>query len=196
MKLSNSMYSTAMALALAAAPAMAADTGQIAGYLAKTSVDAAGLGDDDGTGFGVKGWFGFGGPFMHFEYQAVTLDTSDIDVNALRLGGGMAAEMSQQVTAFGKLEYLDFGSDLDTDGFGIHGGVIIAASPQVSFSGSLGYLMLDDSDGFEIDLNGNFKFNKLWGAFLGYRTWMGEEDGLGDIDVSDLRAGITYAITR
>lgn len=190
----------ALACALLAGPA-AAETGALAAFVSKVDVDDEIGGQDDGTGFGVRGWFGFGGPFMHFEYQSVTLDTSDADVNELRLGGGMAGELNRQFEVFGKAEYVDLGSDIELDGFGVHGGVRMKPTPQVQLAASVGYLMLggdvDDATGLEFDLNATFKFNRQFGGFFGYRSWMGSYDDAGtDFDVSDLRAGLVLFFGR
>lgn len=194
MRINPSAAAAALVVAMLAGPASAAETGAIAAYVSKVTVDDEVLGDDDGTGFGARGWFGFGGPFAHFEYQAVTLDDSDLDVNELRIGGGMSGEMNRQVHLFGKAEYIDLGSDLDLDGFGVHGGVKFIASPQFNLTGSVGYLTLsgdlDDASGLEVDLTAAFKFNQQFGGFFGYRTWMGSLDDAGtDLDVSSLRVG-------
>jgi len=201
MKINRGLVVGAVALGLLAGPATAAETGAIAGFLSKVEVDDEVLGKDDGTGFGARGWFGFGGPFAHFEYQTVTLDDSDIDVNELRLGGGLSGEINRQFEVFGKAEYLDFGSDLELDGFGVHGGVKLAASPQVQIMASVGYLMLsgdaDDATGLEFDLNALFKFTRQFGGFFGYRSWMGSlDDSNTDLDVSDLRVGGVFFLGR
>ena len=200
MKTSHGVAIAALACALLAGPA-AAETGAIAGFVSKVDVDDEVAGQDDGTGFGVRGWFGFGGPFAHFEYQAVTLDDSDTDVNELRLGGGMSGQLNKQFEAFGKAEYVDLGSDIELDGFGVHGGVRMMPSPQFQLAASVGYLMLggevDDASGLEFDLNATFKFNRQFGGFFGYRSWMGSFDDAGtDFEVSDLRAGAVIFFGR
>lgn len=186
---------------MVAGPASAAETGAIAGFVSKVDLDNKVGRKDDGTGFGVRGWFGFGGPFAHFEYQAVTLDASNRDVNELRVGGGVSGGINRQVQLFGKAEYVDLGSDIELDGFGVHGGVEFIVSPQVRLAASVGYLMLsgrvDDADGIELDLNALFKFNRRVGGFVGYRNWMGTYDKAGtDIEVGDLRVGAVLFLGR
>jgi hypothetical protein len=201
MKMNHGVVIAALAGALLAGPAVAAETGQIAAFMSKVDVDDEVAGQDDGTGFGVRGQFGFGGPFAHFEYQAVTLDDSDLDVNELRIGGGMSGELNKQFQVFGKAEYVDLGSDIELDGFGVHGGVRMLPTPQVQLAASVGYLMLggelDDVSGLELDLNATFKFNRQFGGFFGYRTWMGSFDDAGtDFEVSDLRVGAVMFLGR
>lgn len=182
----------AAALALPVAAFAAPPAGQVAFYLSNTTLDV-GV-DDDGTGFGVRGW-GMVNPnvFIHGEYQTVELDDFGIDVNSLRLGGGYAAEMSPGTMWMVKGEYVDFGSDLDQSGFGVHGGVVLGVGNPFSFFGSLGYLTTDDTDGLELNIGAHLAFNKQWGGVIDYRTYMGEADGGGDVDLSDLRIGVTYS---
>jgi hypothetical protein len=179
--------------ALFAAPvAFAGDmpAGQFAGYVTMTSVETEDTGvdfDDDGTGFGLRGWASVNGPFfVHGEYQTVTLDDTDLDIDQLRLGGGYAMDMWLV-----KAEYIDFGSDLDQAGFGVHGG-LHTMSDQVGFYGTVGYLTTDDTDGIELNAGVSFAFNPQFSGVLDYRTYLGSVDPNGDITVGDLRVGVAY----
>lgn len=198
----TAVLSSVILCAVLSAHAMASDMGAIGAYVVKTSVDSGGI--KDGTGFGVNGWYGFGGPFVHGEYQSVSLNTdtdTDVDVNSLRLGGGFGMDLTRQAFLFGKIEYVDLGSDFNISGFGIHGGLRFEATPQVAFRGSIGTLQMKDDDidesvdGLEISVDASFKFTRDFGGFLGYRTWSGSSD-LYDLDINDLRAGIFLALGR
>jgi hypothetical protein len=185
--------------ALFAAPmAFAGDmpAGQFAGFVTMTSAEVDGTGgappagfdfDDDGTGFGLRGW-GTVAPnlFVHGEYQTVGLDDTDLDVNQLRLGGGYAMDVWLV-----KAEYIDFGSDLDQAGFGVHGG-LHTMSDQVGFFGTVGYLTTDDSDGIELNAGVSFAFNPQFSGVVDYRTYLGSLDPDGDLTLSDLRVGVAY----
>lgn len=171
--------------------------GAIAGYLTNSSIDIEGFGDDDGTGFGVRGWASVSGPFfVHGEYQTTSLDNFNGDLESLRIGGGYAAEAGSNMMWLVKGELVDFGSDVDEDGFGFHGGIMLEASPQFGLFGTLGYLSLNDTDGFELNLGGKFNFTKELAGVLDYRTYMGEFDfgpgASGDFTVDDLRLGVAY----
>jgi hypothetical protein len=189
----NSLFIAAVAL-LAAPLATAGDMlkGQIGGHLTMTSVEVDGLGppfdfDDDGNGFGIRGWGNIQGPWMvHGEYQTVTLDETDIDVDQFRFGGGYAMDMWLL-----KLEYIDTGSDLDQSGLGFHGGVR-TASGQLSFLGTVGYLSLDDASGPELNAGVSFAFTPQFSGVLDLRTFLGSLDPDGDLTLTDIRIGGAY----
>jgi hypothetical protein len=185
--------------------------GMVGVYATNTTVEVPGFGfDGDGTGFGVRGWFSFGVPFAHFEYQTVTVEDdssgpgAEVDVDQLRVGGGAGFKASDAVTFMAKAEYIDMG-DVELDGFGVHGGAHFMATPALHFGASLGYLMLSgddvsstDTDGLEINLGAGFMFTKMVGAFLDYRTFMGAFDNAGpgvddELTISDIRAGVVLA---
>jgi hypothetical protein len=191
------LHSMGLAALFAAPAAFAGDmpAGQFAGFVTMTSVEVDGTGapptggdfDDDGTGFGVRGWASVNGPFfVHGEYQTTGLDDADIDVNQLRLGGGYAMDMWLV-----KAEYIDTGSDLDQAGFGVHGG-LHTMSDQLGFFGTVGYLTTDDTDGVELNAGVSFAFNPQFSGVVDYRTYLGSIDPDGDLTVSDLRVGVAY----
>lgn len=188
------LHLMSLAALLAAPVAFAGDmpAGQFAGFVTMTSyeeedIPLSGDFDDDGTGFGIRGWGAVSGPvFVHGEYQTTTLDDSDTDVNQLRLGGGFAKDMW-----IVKAEYIDFGSDLDQAGFGVHGG-LHTMSDQVGFFGTVGYLTTDDTDGIELNAGVSFAFNPQFSGVLDYRTYLASLDPDGDVTLSDLRVGVAY----
>ena len=182
-----------LAAVLAAPTAFAGDmpAGQFAGFVTMSSAEVEDTGffdfDDDGTGFGLRGWASVNGPiFVHGEYQTVGLDDTDLDVNQLRLGGGYAMDMW-----IVKAEYIDFGSDLDQAGFGVHGG-LHTMSDQLGFFGTVGSLTTDDTDGIELNAGVSFAFNPQFSGVVDYRIYMGSIDPDGDLTVGDLRVGVAY----
>lgn len=185
-----------VAALLAAPVAFAGDmpAGSIAGYLTSSAIDVEGVVDDDGTGFGIRGWATVADPFfVHGEYQTTSLDQGDLE--SLRLGGGFVSTMSGGNMWLGKVELVDFGSDADEDGFGFHGGAILQPSPQFGLFGTLGYLMLNDSDGLEFNIGARMSFTKELAGVIDYRAYLGEYDvgGVtGDYEVTDLRLGLAY----
>jgi hypothetical protein len=169
--------------------------GSIAGYVTSSSIDVEGGADDDGTGFGLRGWASISGPwFVHGEYQTTSLDNGDLE--SLRIGGGLTGEMSGNAMWLAKAELVDFGSDADEDGIGVHGGVMFSATPSFGLFGTLGYLSLNDTDGLELNVGAKLGFTKELAGVLDYRTYMGEYDfggASGDFEVTDLRLGLAYS---
>ena len=177
----------AAAAAFAAPAAMAAGTGtggSLAGYVVSEDADGP-----DGTGFGLKGHLGFGAPFATLEWQSVTLEQGpfESDLDQLRIGGGYGMDMNTQTSLFGRAEWIDLGGDADDDGFGVHGGLKFAATPAVTLKASVGFLKFDDDDGTELLAGAGFAFTKQLGAFVDYRLFS------GDSDLTDLRAGVSFA---
>lgn len=207
------------ALLLSPGAAMAAGQqpmGSVAVFATNTSLEVpAGTYDEDGTGFGVKGWMGFGVPFGHFEYQSTTVGDNptpgEVDMDQWRIGGGTAIPASEPVLLLGKVEYVNLGlddgsgSDLDLDGFGVHAGAMFIPGPAMHVGASVGYLMLSgdsagfgDTDGIEFNVGAGFNFTKQWGAFIDYRTFMGSFDAAGpgvddELTVTDVRVGGTFS---
>ena len=189
-------------LAAPAAAPQGTPMGQVDLYATQSTLDL-GVTDDTGTGFGVKGWVGFGIPFVHFEYQRTPLDFSgfSMDLESLRLGGGAAFKVAEPFMVFGKAEYVDFGADSGLgiggreDGFGVHAGGIFLPGPAMDLAASLGYLSLNNTDGFEWNARAGFHFTRNWGAFIDYRDYLGKDDRRSpdDYNVQDIRAGATFS---
>lgn len=193
------LFMMGLAAMLAAPAAVAGDkpAGSIAGYLTNSSIDIEGFGDDDGTGFGLRGWASISGPwFVHGEYQTTSLDNFNGDLESLRIGGGLVGELSGDAMWLVKAELVDFGSDTDEDGIGVHGGAMFSATPAFGLFGTLGYLSLNDTDGLELNVGAKLSFTKELSGVLDYRTYMGEYDfggASGDFEVTDLRLGVAYS---
>lgn len=168
--------------------------GSVGVYGTRTEGEIGGF-KDDGLGFGIRGWTGFGVPFVHGEYQTATVGdgANEVDIESLRIGGGAALPVNDRFLALGKLEYVDLGSDLDEDGFGLHGGGMFMFTPALHFFGSLGYLSLSDTDGLELNAGAALHFNKQFGVFADVRRYMADVDnappGLDELEVTDLRVG-------
>ncbi len=192
----KSLSMLVLVAALAAPAAFAAEVpkGSIAGYVTMSELEIEGVGKDDGNGFGVRGWVTLSSPFfVHGEYQTTGLD--GLDLESLRLGGGFVSDMGGGTMWLGKAEIIDFGSDVDEDGFGFHGGIMFHPSPQFGLFGTLGYLMLNDTDGLELNVGASMGFTKELAGVLDYRVYMGEYDvggTTGDFEVTDLRLGLAY----
>lgn len=189
--------------------------GKIGVYVTNTSLEVpASTYDEDGLGFGFKGFFAFGVPFVHFEYQSVTVGDNptpgEVDEDQLRLGGGAAFRVSDPVMLIGKAEYIDFGIDdgsgssNDLDGFGLHGGAMFIPGPAMHVGATLGFLQLSgedagfgDTDGLELNVGAGFNFTKQFGAFIDYRTFLGSWEappGSDDeLTASDIRVGGTFS---
>lgn len=222
-RLSKLLLVTVLMAPMAAMAAAMEPMGSVAVYATKTSVEVpVGDYDEKGTGFGVKGWVAFGIPFAHFEYQSTSGLGDDnsffpgkLKVKQLRLGGGAALPVSEEVLLLGKLEYvkMDFdnnvNADLNEKGFGVHAGVMYMPVPALHFGATVGYLKLAGGDpngnslgdmkGLEYNLGAGYNFTKQWGAFVDYRKFDGKFDktavGPGQSnkwDVSDIRVGGTF----
>lgn len=182
------IYMLGVAALLAAPLAFAGQqpTGMVAGHLTMLDADF-----DDGTGFGVRGQFslGEGGGFLHGEYSMVGLEAGgfDVDVNELRLGGGMMGKLQGNANWLGKVEYIDLGSDLDADGFGVHGGANFEAAPGFELFGTLGFIKFDDDDGLEFNVGGKYKFAPEFAGIVDYRTFSGDF-----VDVTEIRLALAY----
>lgn len=176
-------------------PAMAVDS-FVAGYYVpkadlEVTVDGLGSGEDDGDGFGlntrimVAPSLGFTG-----EYQSLSYDDSDGDIDQLRVGGGWFAENGFALTA----DFVQFDFDGDeVDGFGLHARFTGKVAQQVELFGELGYNNVEDdagdeADGIEYLFGGAFYFNEQFSAFADYRSTSLEFDG-GEFEFTDLRVG-------
>jgi hypothetical protein len=196
-----------------------AGMGSVSLYATQQELEIPALGPtDDDIGFGLKGWYSFGLPFVHFEYQQAkpgdNKDTYEIDMQQFRLGGGAAFALNPQFLALGKAEYVSLANDItlidgeDTDvaGYGLHVGGIWMPTPQLHVGLTLGFLDLGgddtdglgDVDGLEYNLGVGYDFTKEWGAFLDYRKFDGEFEvdaggGSQDWTMTDLRFGGTFS---
>jgi len=187
------MIGLAAMLATPAAFAGQMPAGQVAGYLTMTDAEF-----DDGTGLGIRGWASVSGPwFVHGEYQTVGLETPgpagiDVDLNELRVGGGLVGEMQKGIMWIAKAELVDFGGDFDEGGFGVHGGLMFEPAPALGLFATLGFLTTDNTDGLELNFGGEYSFTKAVSGILDYRTYMGEADGGGDFEITDIRFAVAY----
>lgn len=183
------LVAVAVAALLATPVAFAAEQpiGGIAGHVTMLDADF-----DDGTGFGIRGWMnvGEGGGFVHGEYSMVGLEFAgvDVDVNELRMGGGMMGSLQQNAKWVAKLEYIDLGSDFDADGFGVHGGAMFDAAQNLGVFGTVGFVDLGDDDGLEFNIGGKFSFTRDLAGILDYRAFS------GDGDLTELRFAIAYML--
>lgn len=187
------------ALALVASGAQAGEFDYLDLYFVPDSnleVNAPGFGsgDDDGDGFGIKGRAHVAETVtLHGEYQAVTLDDSDLDVDQLRFGIGAHSSADTGARFFGDLEFVSV--DLegeDQSGLGLHGGLSFSGQGAVSGFARLGYLSLDDVDGFEFSLGADVAFSPTIGGFIDYRSIMLEDDSSNEFDFTDIRVGIRF----
>lgn len=190
------LYVMALAAMLSAPAAFAADmpTGSVAAYLTQTTLDFGGPGgDDSGSGFGLRGWATVAKPwFVHGEYQTVSLDDFNIDIESLRIGGGLVGEINPQMMWLGKAEFIDFGSDADQAGFGVHGGVMFNPNATFGLSGTLGYITTDDTDGLELNVGAKVSFTREFAGVADIRNYMGSFDPSGDFDVFEFRVGVAF----
>jgi len=191
----------AVAALLAAPAALASDMPKAVaiGYLASVGVDRGGTtGDDSGIGIGVRGWaslepHGFAGFFAHGEYQTVSLDDFNEDIESLRLGGGMVGQINPQMMWLAKGEYINFGSDSDEAGFGAHGGVMFMPNEKFGVGGTLGFLSTSNTSGVELNVGGHFAINRELSVVGDIRNYMGSPDRGSDYNIFELRAGVGYA---
>lgn len=184
---------------MAATAAAQQPSGGVSAYLSRTDIDFSDARTDDGVGPGVRAWVNFGMPFAYFEYQTVPVDIGpvEVDVDSLRLGGGAGFKVSDPLHVFGKLEYvsIDVEAPDKEDGIGLHGGVMYSISPKLEVFGSLGYLMLNHSDGPEINGGAMFHFTKQLGVWADIRNYMGSHDQLtpDDFEIVDFRVGGAFS---
>ena len=158
------------------------------------SIPGLGSADDDGDGFGIKGRAHVAETVtLHGEYQAVTLDDSDLDIDQLRFGVGAHSSADSGARFFGDAEFVSI--DLegeDQSGFGLHGGLSFTGESALSGFARIGYLTLDDVDGFEFSLGVDLAFSPQFGGFIDYRSTALEADDSTEFDFTDLRIGIRF----
>lgn len=193
------------AVLLAGAP-LAASAGGLSNNLDLYYVSAGvevddpflGSGDDDGDGFGIKGNFAIADSFfLSGEYQAVGYDDSDIDLDQFRGGVGVNSDPAAPAVWYGLAELLNFklddGSDSESDsGFGLHIGGRFAVNEIFAVNARIGYVDIDDADGLEWLIGGDFAFTKQLGVFADYRVTSLEDDTDIESDFDDLRVGVRW----
>lgn len=203
MKAKKLLMLAALAAPLAVpAIAQANEQGHIdAYYIPSTTLDIDGIGDDDGDGFGVKGFVPLGPAqsfFLSGEYQASKYDDFDLDVDQLRLGGGWQTPLATGTfAAYGEYVNIDLDGS-EADGLGIHGRLSFPIAPAVNIYGQLGYLWLeddnkDDVNGVEFLIGASVDFTPNIGAFLDFRqSNLTNETNFGDQDFTfqDVRVGV------
>jgi hypothetical protein len=191
-----------VAALLASPAAFAGDMpkGQVGGYVTseayEADFDAGGTADDDGTGFGVRGWFGMpNGVFFHGEWQTVSMDADDFD--QMRIGGGYAKSINDTMGWLAKGEYiaLDNGSGVDQTGFGVHGGLHGHVN-KFGWFATGGLLSLEDGDGFEVNGGVSFDFTPALAGVVDVRSFAGSFETAGvdyDLALVDFRVGLNYS---
>ena len=201
MKAKKLLMLAALAAPLAVpAIAQANEQGHVdAYYIPSSNLDIDGVGDDDGDGFGVKGMVPLGSNFfLNGEYQSVTLDDSDWDIDQLRLGGGWQTPLATGTFAvYGEYANIDLDGS-KADGLGVHGRLSFPIAPAVNIYGQVGYLWLEDDDNYDIDgleflIGASVDFTPNIGAFLDFRqSNLSADTGFGDQDFTfqDVRVGV------
>ena len=203
MKVKKLLMLAVLAAPLAVPVVAHAEQGHVdAYYIPSTTLDIDGVGDDDGDGFGVKGFVPLGPGqsfFLSGEYQSSKFDDFDIDVDQLRLGGGWQTPLATgSLGVYG--EYVSI--DLDgskADGGGVHGRLSFPIAPAVNIYGQVGYLWLTDDDSNDIDgaeflIGASVDFTPSIGAFLDFRqSNLKLDSGFGgdqDFTLQDVRVGV------
>lgn len=191
---------TALALPTAA---FANEGGHVDAYYIPTTnlefgVPGGGSADDNGDGFGVKGFVPFGRTqsfFLNGEYQSSSYDDFDVDVDQLRLGGGWQTPIATGTLGFyGEYAKLSI-DDEDADGFGVHARMAFPVLPNAQIYGQVGYLSLEDdnndtADGLEFLVGASYDFTRNIGAFIDYRHTDLEDDDDYKYKLGDVRVGV------
>lgn len=180
-----------------------------AGLLSESKIKdpTAGLSDTaDGSAFGLRGEIGNDLVFAYVDQQNASQDFTvalvpiDVDVTETRFGIGVRSD-SPTVRWTGRLERYDLEMDLkvagvklsgDDDGVGVHLGLEADTSDRAFVYGSAGYFRLSDLSGpeFRAGMAGELADNvHLFGE---YRLAM-LDDSTTDLDLRDVRVGITFA---
>jgi len=122
---------------------------------------------------------GFSYDYLEGGYQAVDLDSPNVDGDGLFAGGSLLVTQSLFLRA--EFDYADFESGIDAHGLELGGGVRFAAAPDVDLNLSGGYLHAEvdtrfgdaDDDGFfvgggvrwmvseQVELNGGLDYVDL-----------------------------------
>ena len=135
--------------------------------------------------------------FLTGEFQTVEYDDTNVDLDQIRLGAGFGPGMSPNNQGlYGRVEYVNFEFDPGKDDDGVAGaiGYGLPLNPQFRVHGEVGYLYMDDADGPELLIGATYRIAQNFGVFADYRISFLEFDGPGngDVDVSDLRAGVRF----
>lgn len=193
--MTKQICAAALVAAMLGAPAASAGmpVGSIGGYYTNGDFD-----EIDMDGLGIRGWGMVNDTFFLYGEYGMWKTDNGFDIDAIRLGGGMAGQLQDNMMWLGKAEYINLGADADASGFGIHGGLMFMATPQFHLMGTIGYLALsgdgDDSSGLELNIGGSYAFSREWSGSIDYRTYMGEYDAAGtDNEVNEIRIGVNYS---
>lgn len=154
------------------------------------TVTGFGSGSVDTDGLALRAEFGEPGSLgFAFEYNKITPDGSSEDLNDMRLGIILS---SKDQALFGKAELinLDSGGGSET-GYGVHIGARSAPGQGLGGLVSIGYADVDDGNGIEFDLEGNYTFGSNWSGVVNYRSNNYEFDG-GELTIAHVRAGVRY----
>jgi len=155
------------------------------------TVPGSGSGSDDGTGFGIKGLGRGAGSQIAFtgEFQSTDYDDSDISLDQLRLGVGLAGATTSGIY----LEYINL--DIDSSkatGFGLHGRLA-----GENLYGQFGFVSVEDdfetNSGVEFVVGAAFGSSGNVGGFVDLRKTMLEgEDSNIELEFTDIRAGVRF----
>lgn len=162
----------------------------------EVTVPGFGSFDEDGDGFGVRGAFAISElAAVTAEYQAVTFDDSDLDLDQLRAGLLIAlSAFDTPLSWYAAAEYIrleaDDGFDSDSDsGFGLHVGGRFEVVPGLGLGARVGYVDIDDSDGIEWLVEAVLAATPTLAVFADYRLTSVEDDDV-ETDLDDLRLGV------
>lgn len=167
----------------------------------EVTVPDLGGGDDDGDGFGAKVLAPLPisvrtAAVLVGEYQSSSYDDTDLDLDQMRIGGGIQSMVLQGglFTVYGEYANFDF-DDAEADGFGIHGRLAFPIADSARLFGQIGYLTLEeddagDLDGFEWLIGGEIDFMPNLGAFVDLRQTKLEDDFDIEYEFTDIRIGV------
>ncbi|MFZ5723378.1 MAG: hypothetical protein ACOY33_06920 [Pseudomonadota bacterium] len=194
------LAATSLLLLAGQTPALAADGGVVELLVLPSSdldITFPGFGSarDDGNGFGLRVGAESGGLRIHAEYQNVSLDLIDEDIEQLRAGLGFASGESVRVA--GRIEMVNVDMlGAEASGAGLHFGLEGDPAANVTLFATVGRLMLEDEtdvsvEGPEINVGFRVQANRNVALSVDLRDTALEEDSAGvEFDLSDLRLGI------
>lgn len=154
-------------------------------------------GENDGDGFGAKGIFKVAdGVALSGEYQSVSYDDTDGELDQTRLGIGFVGESMSGI--FIGFDQFDFDGD-EVDGFSVRARLAGDVAPGFQLYGDVGYGLLEtddeDVDALEFTIGAVFSLNPQAGIFVDYRvTNLEGQDTGAEIDLDDLRVGLRLAL--